>query len=83
MSYFPSCSRSAPPSSTDDSTKGHTAGSIWIDTVAEVAYICVNAAVGAAVWVTLGAAMAMVCVTPILDSVIDVDSASVAVGTLV
>jgi len=34
----------------DDSTAGYEVGSIWIDAVLEIAYICTSPAVGAAIW---------------------------------
>lgn len=38
------------PAVTDDSASGYSVGSIWIDTVANTAFLCADAAVGAAVW---------------------------------
>lgn len=39
-----------PPGVGDDTNDGYAVGSIWIDIVADEAYICVDATVGAAVW---------------------------------
>lgn len=38
------------PSATDDSSAGYEVGSLWVDTTANKAYVCVDDAVGAAVW---------------------------------
>ncbi len=38
------------PTATDDSSAGYSVGSRWIDTIAKIAYTCVDATVGAAVW---------------------------------
>ena len=38
------------PTANDDSDDGYAVGSRWIDTTADVAYICVDATVSAAVW---------------------------------
>lgn len=37
----------------DDADDGYQAGSLWTDTTANEAYICVDPAVGAAVWVQI------------------------------
>ena len=39
------------PLVTDDSSIGYTVGSMWIDTVADKTYECVDSSLGAAVWV--------------------------------
>jgi hypothetical protein len=39
------------PTVSDDSSEGYQKGSRWYDTVAEEAYICVDASVGAAIWI--------------------------------
>jgi hypothetical protein len=39
-----------PPTNLDDTNAGFTIGSIWIDTVADEAYICVDDTAGAAIW---------------------------------
>ncbi|RMH16936.1 MAG: hypothetical protein D6698_08995, partial [Gammaproteobacteria bacterium] len=41
----------AAPTIADDSTKGYEAGAIWLDTVTNRSYICVDATAGAARWV--------------------------------
>jgi hypothetical protein len=38
------------PAVTDDSGDGYSVGSVWIDVTANASYICVDAAVGAAIW---------------------------------
>lgn len=43
----------AAPGANDDENDGYQAGSLWIDTVADDAYICVDPAAGAAVWLQL------------------------------
>jgi len=43
-------SASVAPAVTDDTTAGYSAGSHWIDTTADQAYLCMDASVGAAVW---------------------------------
>lgn len=48
------------PAVTDDSAAGYSVGSIWLDTVAVIAYTCISAAVGAAVWTTSGLSQAQV-----------------------
>src|SRR3972149_6214057 len=40
----------AAPAVTDDSSKGFGAGSEWVDITNDKAYVCLDAAVGAAVW---------------------------------
>ena len=47
-----------PPTVADDSSAGYTTNDTWVDTVTNLAYMCVDAAVGAAVWTLLGAALA-------------------------
>lgn len=51
----------AAPTVNDDVTEGYSIGSLWIDTVANEAYRCVDATNGAAVWIvsTLDAAEAL------------------------
>lgn len=39
-----------PPTATDDSTAGYEIGSMWIDTVLNQFYVCVDATAAAAVW---------------------------------
>ena len=41
---------SVAPAVSDDSASGYSIGSIWVDTTADIAYICVDASVGAAIW---------------------------------
>lgn len=43
-----------PPTATDDITKGYTEGSVWVDTVLNVAYTCLEDAPGAAIWTSQG-----------------------------
>jgi len=43
-------SASAAPTVNDDSSAGYAVGSVWCDTTADDAYICLDASVGAAVW---------------------------------
>jgi hypothetical protein len=38
------------PTVNEDSNDGYTPGSLWVDTTNDVAYICLDATVGAAVW---------------------------------
>lgn len=38
------------PTINEDSNDNYAVGSLWIDTTADVAYVCVDASVGAAVW---------------------------------
>lgn len=40
----------AAPTTGDDSADGYSPGSLWIDTTADLAYVCLDASVGAAVW---------------------------------
>jgi hypothetical protein len=44
----------APPSVTDDNTQGYAVGSLWVDTTSDSAFLCANAATGAAVWIDVG-----------------------------
>lgn len=44
-------SATAAPTVDDDSGKLYGVGSVWIDTTADKAYVCVDATVGAAVWI--------------------------------
>lgn len=41
---------SLPPAPGDDSGDGYVPGSVWVDRVADKAYICLDASLGAAVW---------------------------------
>ncbi|MCW5699286.1 MAG: hypothetical protein KIT00_05555, partial [Rhodospirillales bacterium] len=41
------------PTATDDTTAGYSVGSLWADTFGDKAYICFNAATGAAIWVDI------------------------------
>jgi len=49
---IPKCNYTAiiPPAATNDLSQGYTPGSIWVDITGDKAYICVHAAVGAALW---------------------------------
>lgn len=38
------------PTVNDDSSKGYATGSIWVSTPTKIAYICVDATIGAALW---------------------------------
>jgi outer membrane protein assembly factor BamB len=51
------------PAVTDDGTAGYAVGSVWIDTTADKAYVCVDSSTGAAVW--LETTIAAVSVDPI------------------
>lgn len=48
-------SASTAPTVGDDSADGYAVGSLWIDTTADKAYVCLDATEGAAVWQELGA----------------------------
>ena len=41
-----------PPSNLNDSSQGYSAGSQWLDTLAEKVYFCANSSVGSAVWIS-------------------------------
>ena len=41
------------PTVANDSSQGYIAGSFWFDTVAKVAYVCTDGAVGAAIWTVM------------------------------
>jgi small basic protein len=56
------------PLVTDDSTQGAWRGLVWIDTVANKAYIAVSVAVGAAVWTVMGAATLVLASSKPYDS---------------
>jgi len=43
---------SVAPTANEDSGDGYAVGSVWIDTTADLSYVCVDASVGAAVWLT-------------------------------
>jgi len=43
------------PGVSDDGTSGYAVGSVWIDTTADTAYVCLDASTGAAVWQEIGA----------------------------
>lgn len=49
---YPQCNfgASAAPGTGNDNTEGYAIGSQWLDTTLDDAYICLNAATGAAVW---------------------------------
>jgi len=46
-------SATSAPSASDDQTMGYGVGSVWIDTSADNAYICVDSSTGASVWVQI------------------------------
>lgn len=58
LTYFNSTknnfSATSAPATTDDRDGGYTVGSLWIDTAADKAYICVDSTPGSAVWVEAG-----------------------------
>lgn len=41
------------PGVDNDNTQGYAIGSIWLDTTADIAYICLDASTGAAVWLAI------------------------------
>lgn len=49
--YKNNTSAIVPPTATDDSAAGYSVGSMWIDTVGDEAYRCVDASAGSAVWI--------------------------------
>lgn len=53
------------PVVTDDANSGYTVGSKWIDTTADVTYICVDSSIGAAVW-NLVASLPVLDTTPLV-----------------
>jgi hypothetical protein len=58
MSYIlpPQSTKNGSPTSSDDSSKGYVLGSVIVDTSVSprVAYVCTNAAAGAATWANAG-----------------------------
>lgn len=46
-------SKTAAPLVTNDTTQGYTPGSIWIDTINKISYICVDATASNAIWTAL------------------------------
>ncbi len=44
------------PGANDDAADGYSVGSVWVDTSADVAYICLLATTGAAEWAAMGGA---------------------------
>lgn len=57
------------PTVNDDSDDGYTVGSRWVDTVADEAYLCVDATVGAAVWIEVTLQSAELGALAILNTV--------------
>ena len=47
-------SAAVPPAVTDDASAGYSVGSWWFDAAAKKAYVCTDAAAGAAVWIVSG-----------------------------
>jgi hypothetical protein len=39
-----------PPTVSNDGTQGYSIGSVWVDTLGQVVYVCASSATGAAVW---------------------------------
>lgn len=81
MAYLPPITRAGPPTTSDDTTKGCYVGGVYVDTTARVAYICVSAAIGAAIWTVVAASM--LAVIPPYEDVVGFDSSVVITGTLV
>lgn len=68
---------STAPSVNDDSSGGYRPGSIWADTTADEAYVCVDASVGAAVWVKItGGSTAQNNYAAVADPTVNDDSGS-------
>jgi len=44
---------SGPPASTDDSSAGYAAGSMWLDAFYKEVYVCMSATVGSALWLPI------------------------------
>lgn len=47
-------SASTNPGTGDDSADGYSPGSLWVNTTADTAYVCLDATAGAAVWQVIG-----------------------------
>lgn len=65
----------ADPTVNNDTTEGYTAGSRWINTTTDEAFVCVDAADGAAIWITTtltAADLAAIAVTGSYNSLLDV-----------
>lgn len=56
------------PGLTDDSSTGCWRGLVWIDTVANRAYLAVSVAAGTAVWTALGASLTTIVSSGQYDS---------------
>ena len=66
------------PDSNDDVTPGYQVGSVWIDTTADKAYVCLDPADGAAVWTEITQAGS----SPAMDDISDCTITSVTSGEL-
>lgn len=56
------------PTTADDSTRGAFVGLTWINTVTDLAYLCVDATAGAAIWQVLGSSISSGTVTSVAFS---------------
>lgn len=72
------------PTANDDSGDGYAVGSVWVDVTADKAYICVDAALTAAVWKEAGGTGGSITVEEIdgVPSVAGVSKIKVTNGTL-
>lgn len=48
--YAHNLGASTNPGATNDANQGYTVGSIWVNTTAGTAWMCVDSTIGAAVW---------------------------------
>jgi hypothetical protein len=67
----------APDANDDAATLGVTVGSLWIDTVAEAVYVCIDATTAAAVWVEVSGGGSAITE---LDDIPDVNAPSPSDG---
>ena len=67
----------ASPAAVNDNTEGYEIGSVWINTITDIAYICLDASAGTAVWTEITATANGGNIS-VINDLSDVDTATIA-----